>query len=170
MKKVAILMGSQSDWQVMKRAVPVLLQLQIPYDVHVASAHRTPDAVADIAQHAKEDGYGVLIAGAGLAAHLAGALAANTILPVIGVPLSSSTQLLGGMDAVLSTLQMPTGIPVATVALDNAANAAVLASQILALTDSKLAERVIAYRSDLRLAALERDNALQELLHTEFPE
>ena len=133
MKKVAIIMGSDSDLKAMQAAMDALKALEIPYAVRILSAHRTPDQAAAFARGASEEGYGVIIAAAGKAAHLAGAMAANTLLPVIGVPMKSST--LDGLDALLSTVQMPAGMPVATVAIDGAANAALLAAQILAVSD-----------------------------------
>ena len=144
MKKVAIIMGSDSDLPVLKPAVKMLAELEIPFDVRVRSAHRTPAEAADFARNARAEGYGVIIAAAGKAAHLAGALAAQTILPVIGVPVKSST--LDGLDALLSTVQMPGGIPVATVAIDGAQNAALLAAQMLALSDGELADKLLVHR------------------------
>ena len=144
MKKVAIIMGSDSDLPVLKPAVKMLAELEIPFDVRVMSAHRTPAEAADFARNARAEGYGVIIAAAGKAAHLAGALAAQTILPVIGVPVKSST--LDGLDALLSTVQMPGGIPVATVTIDGAQNAALLAAQMLALSDGELADKLLVHR------------------------
>ena len=144
MKKVAIIMGSDSDLPVLKPAVKMLAELEIPFDVRVMSAHRTPAEAADFARTARAEGYGVIIAAAGKAAHLAGALAAQTILPVIGVPVKSST--LDGLDALLSTVQMPGGIPVATVAIDGAQNAALLAAQMLALSDGELVDKLLVHR------------------------
>ena len=140
MKKVAIIMGSDSDFPVVSKAVKKLKEFGVEYEVHVMSAHRTPDAAIEFSANAKKNGFGVLIAAAGMAAHLAGALAANTTLPVIGIPIKSAQ--LGGMDALLSTVQMPTGIPVAAVAIDGAANAALLSVQILAVEDAQLAARL----------------------------
>ena len=137
-------MGSDSDLPVLKPAVKMLAELEIPFDVRVMSAHRTPAEAADFARNARAEGYGVIIAAAGKAAHLAGALAAQTILPVIGVPVKSST--LDGLDALLSTVQMPGGIPVATVAIDGAQNAALLAAQMLALSDGELADKLLVHR------------------------
>ena len=145
MKKVAIIMGSDSDLPALKGAMDALNTLEIPYAVRVISAHRTPQAASDFARSARSEGYGVIIAAAGKAAHLAGAMAANTILPVIGIPMKSST--LDGLDALLSTVQMPSGMPVATVAIDGATNAALLAAQILALSDDALAQRFADYRA-----------------------
>ena len=139
MKKVAIIMGSDSDLPVVEKAFAVLDEYDVPFEVHVYSAHRTPVEARDFAVNARENGFGAVIAAAGKAAHLAGAIAANTTLPVIGIPVKSST--LDGLDALLSTVQMPSGIPVATVAIDGAANAALLAVQILAVSDEELAAR-----------------------------
>ena len=150
MKRVAVVMGSDSDLNTMQGAVDMLKKLEIPFTVRVISAHRTPDAAREFAANAANDGYGAIICGAGKAAHLAGAFAANTILPVIGVPIKSST--LDGLDALLSTVQMPSGMPVATVAIDGAANAALLAAQMIALSDSVLAGRI----ADLRRAQTEK--------------
>lgn len=140
MKKVGIVMGSDSDLPIVKKAVAVLQEFAVPYEVHVYSAHRTPEEARRFALEARQNGFGVLIAAAGMAAHLAGALAANTTLPVIGIPIKSAQ--LGGMDALLSTVQMPTGIPVAAVAIDGAANAALLSVQILAVEDAQLTARL----------------------------
>ncbi|RPI24356.1 MAG: 5-(carboxyamino)imidazole ribonucleotide mutase [Actinobacteria bacterium] len=145
--KVAILMGSDKDAATMQPAADVLASFGVEHEVHVMSAHRTPERVAAFAAGARASGYGVIICGAGKAAHLAGAVAAHCTLPVIGVPLAAGT--LGGLDALLSTVQMPTGIPVATVAVDSAANAGYLAVSILANGDPELAERLAAYRRDL---------------------
>lgn len=136
MKKVAIIMGSDSDLPVVEKAIDALKEFEIPYEVHVYSAHRTPLEARDFVIRAEENGFGVIIAAAGMAAHLAGAVAANTVLPVIGIPVSAKK--LDGLDALLSTVQMPSGIPVATVAIDGAKNAAILAMQILALSDKEL--------------------------------
>ena len=140
MKKIGIVMGSDSDLPVVQKAIDVLKELEIPYEVHIFSAHRTPSEARDYALHARENGCGALIAAAGMAAHLAGAIAANTTLPVIGIPCKSSV--FDGMDALLSTVQMPTGIPVATVAVGGGANAALLAAQILAVEDGALAAKL----------------------------
>ena len=155
MKKAAIIMGSDSDLKAMQGAMDALKALEIPYVVRILSAHRTPEAAAAFAKNAKADGYGVIIAAAGKAAHLAGAMAANTILPVIGVPMKSST--LDGLDALLSTVQMPSGMPVATVAIDGATNAALLAAQILALSDEALSDRFAAYRAAQSAKVMEKD-------------
>ena len=144
MKKVGIVMGSASDLPVVRKAIDTLVSLEIPYEVHVFSAHRTPAEAASFASNAKKNGFGVMIAAAGMAAHLAGAVAAQTTLPVIGIPCKSNT--LDGIDALLSTVQMPSGIPVATVAIDGATNAALLAAQILALSDDALDAKLVAKR------------------------
>ena len=158
MKKVAVIMGSDSDLAVLKGAFDTLKELEIPFEAHVFSAHRTPLEAAAFAQGAQEKGFGALIAAAGKAAHLAGALAAQTVLPVIGVPVKSST--LDGLDALLSTVQMPGGIPVATVAIDGAQNAALLAAQILALEDGALREKLTALRGAMREKVLQKDKNL----------
>tara|TARA_Y100001949_G_scaffold110867_1_gene93780 strand:+ start:7262 stop:7708 length:447 start_codon:yes stop_codon:yes gene_type:complete len=144
--KVAILMGSPRDADKMVGASEMLERFNVPHEVHVMSAHRTPAQVADLAANARVNGCGVVICGAGMAAHLAGAVAAHTTLPVIGVPLSGGVS--GGMDALLSTVQMPRGIPVATVAIDGSANAAVLAIEILSVHDAELAERLVTFRDE----------------------
>lgn len=162
MKKVAIIMGSDSDFPVMSKAVKVLSDYGIPYEAHVYSAHRTPKEAADFASNAKANGFGCIIAGAGMAAALAGVLAAHTTLPVIGVPLKSAV--LEGTDALLATVMMPSGIPVATVAIDGAKNAAYLAAEIIALTDDELAEKVAADRAAQYEGVLKKDAALQEKL------
>ena len=148
MKKVAILMGSDSDFGVMSKAISVLKKFEIPVEVHVYSAHRTPEKVAEFASNAKDNGFGVIIAGAGMAAALAGVIAGHTTLPVIGVPLKSNA--LEGVDALLSTVMMPSGIPVATVAIDGSKNAAYLAAQILAISDEELAKKVLENRQKQR--------------------
>ena len=145
MKKVAIIMGSVSDLPVVRKAIDMLTALEVPHEVHVYSAHRTPAEAASFVASARGNGFGVIIAAAGMAAHLAGAVAANTTLPVIGIPCKSAQ--LDGMDALLATVQMPTGVPVATVAIDGAANAALLAAQILALSDDTLAQKLIDKRA-----------------------
>lgn len=146
MKKIAIIMGSDSDLPVVQKAIDQLRALEMPTEVHIYSAHRTPDEARDFARGARAAGFGAIIAAAGMAAHLAGALAANTTLPVIGIPCKSAA--FGGMDALLSTVQMPSGIPVATVAVDGAKNAALLAAQILAVTDDALAAKLDALRAE----------------------
>ena len=160
MKKVAAVMGSDSDLPVVEGAVKVLKEYAVPYEAHVYSAHRTPEQAKEFFSNAKKNGFGVIICAAGMAAHLAGAAAANTTLPVIGIPMKSSA--FGGMDALLSTVQMPTGLPVATVAVDGAKNAAHLAMQIIALGDDELAEKLERAREDMKNAVLEKDRALQE--------
>ena len=140
MKKVAIIMGSDSDLPIVEKGINVLSELGIPYEVHVFSAHRTPRECAEFVSSAKDNGFGVIISAAGMAAHLAGVVASRTTLPVIGIPCKSSN--LDGLDALLATVQMPTGIPVATVAIDGAANAALLAAEILALSDEGLAKKL----------------------------
>ncbi len=161
-KKVGILLGSDSDLPVVEKAFSVLRELGIPFEAHIYSAHRTPLEAAEFTKGARDTGFGVLIAAAGMAAHLAGAVAANTTLPVIGIPCKSST--LDGLDALLSTVQMPSGIPVATVAIGGAANAALLAAEILAVSDEALAERLALRREAERQKVLEKDRALCEQL------
>ena len=158
MKKVGIVMGSDSDLPVVEKAIATLESFGVPYEAHVFSAHRTPVEARDFALSAREKGFGAIIAAAGMAAHLAGALAANTTLPVIGIPVKS--KYLDGIDALLSTVQMPTGIPVATVAIDGAANAALLSVQMLAITDPELARKLDEKRRADAAAVLEKDKAL----------
>lgn len=160
MKKVAIIMGSDSDLAVLQPAFDKLKELSVPFEARIISAHRTPGIAADFAKNAESNGFGVIIAAAGKAAHLAGAMAANTVLPIIGVPVKSST--LDGLDALLSTVQMPTGIPVATVAIDGSANAAILAAQIIALGDEELLKRIKALRADMERTVIEKDRRLAE--------
>lgn len=155
MKKVGIVMGSDSDLPIVKKATDTLKNFGVPFEVHVYSAHRTPAEAKAFAENARGNGFGVIIAAAGMAAHLAGAIAANTTLPVIGIPCKSSN--LDGMDALLSTVQMPSGIPVATVAINGAVNAALLSCEILALEDEELADKLIAKRSADAAAVLEKD-------------
>lgn len=155
MKKVGIVMGSDSDLPIIEKAVSILKNFGIPYEVHVFSAHRTPEKAREFAVNARQDGFGVLIAAAGMAAHLAGAIAANTTLPVIGIPCSSKAT--GGIDALLSTVQMPSGIPVATVAIDGGANAALLSAQILAVEDDELRQKLDAKRAEDAAKVLEKD-------------
>ncbi|MBQ9129485.1 MAG: 5-(carboxyamino)imidazole ribonucleotide mutase [Clostridia bacterium] len=155
MKKVGVLMGSASDLPIVKKGLDTLSSLGIPFEVHVYSAHRTPLEAAEFTKNAKKNGFGVLIAAAGMAAHLAGAVAANTTLPVIGIPCKSTN--LDGLDALLATVQMPSGIPVATVAIDGATNAALLAAEILALSDEELAEKLEAKRAKDAAAVLAKD-------------
>ncbi|MBQ8911818.1 MAG: 5-(carboxyamino)imidazole ribonucleotide mutase [Clostridia bacterium] len=158
MKKVGILMGSASDLPIVKKALDTLTSLEIPFEVHVYSAHRTPVEAAEFTKNAKKNGFGVLIAAAGMAAHLAGAVAANTTLPVLGIPCKSTN--LDGLDALLATVQMPSGIPVATVAIDGATNAALLAAEILALSDEALAEKLEAKRAKDAAAVLAKDQEI----------
>ena len=155
MKKVAVIMGSDSDLPVVEKAFAVLEEYGVPYEVHVYSAHRTPVEARSFAQNAADEGFGVIIAAAGKAAHLAGAFAANTVLPVIGIPVKSST--LDGLDALLSTVQMPAGIPVATVAIDGAQNAALLAVQILATSDTRLMDKLLDARRSATEKVLKKD-------------
>ena len=159
MKKVGIVMGSASDLPVVQKAIDTLTELNIPYEAHVYSAHRTPAEASAFAASAKENGFGVIIAAAGMAAHLGGVLASMTTLPVIGIPCTSSV--LDGMDALLATVQMPSGVPVATVAINGATNAALLAAEILALGDETLARRLEEKRAADAAAVLEKDRALQ---------
>ena len=158
MKKVAVIMGSDSDLPVLEGCFRTLKNLNIPYEAHVYSAHRTPAEAAAFSRSARENGFGVIIAAAGKAAHLAGALAAQTVLPVIGIPVSASQ--LDGLDALLSTVQMPGGIPVATVAINGAENAALLAAQILSLSDDGLAGKLLNQREKQHQAVLVKDAAL----------
>ena len=158
MKKVAVIMGSDSDIEVVKKATTVLTDFGVPYEAHIYSAHRTPAEAADFSKNAAANGFGVIICAAGMAAHLAGAIAANTTLPVIGIPVSSGG--LGGLDALLSTVQMPTGIPVATVAVNGAANAAILSIEILSLEDESLRKKLSDYRASGAQKVIEKDKAL----------
>ena len=158
MKKIGIVMGSDSDLPIIEKAVNVLKELKIPYEVHIYSAHRTPEEARDFAVNARENGIGVIIAAAGMAAHLAGAMAANTTLPVIGIPCKGPV--FDGMDALLSTVQMPTGIPVATVAVGAGGNAALLAAQILAVTDTEIEAKLKAKREADAAKVLEKDKNL----------
>ena len=162
MKKVGIVMGSDSDLPIIKKATDMLRTLEIPFEVHVYSAHRTPVEARDFALNARANGFGVLIAAAGMAAHLAGAIAANTTLPVIGIPCTGPV--LDGMDALLATVQMPTGIPVATVAVNGGANAALLAAQILAVSDDELAKKLDAKRVTDAEAVLQKDAGIMDRL------
>lgn len=162
MKKIAIIMGSDSDLPIVKKAVDMLESFRVPFEVHVFSAHRTPIEAAEFSKTARERGFGAIIAAAGMAAHLAGAIAANTTLPVIGIPVSSGN--LGGIDALLSTVQMPTGIPVATVAVNGAANAALLCIQMLAIEDKELAKALDEKRATDAKKVLEKNQAVE----TEF--
>lgn len=160
MKKVAVIMGSDSDLPVVEKTITTLKELKIPTEVHVFSAHRTPEEAKTFTENAAENGFGVIIAAAGKAAHLAGAIAANTVLPVIGIPVKSST--LDGLDALLSTVQMPSGIPVATVAIDGSANAALLAAEILAVSDEDLRDRLREKRIKGKESVLQKNKAIEE--------
>ncbi len=160
MKKVGIIMGSDSDLPVVEKAINMLKELEVPFEVHVFSAHRTPEEAKDFSVNARKNGFAAIIAAAGMAAHLAGAIAANTTLPVIGIPIKSAN--LGGMEALLSTVQMPTGIPVATVAIDGAANAALLAAEMIAIEDEALAEKLIAKRAADTAKVLAKNAAIEE--------
>ena len=160
MKKIGIIMGSDSDLPVVEKAIDMLKEFGVPYEVHDFSAHRTPVEAADFSKNARANGFGAIIAAAGMAAHLAGAIAANTTLPVIGIPVKSTT--LDGMDALLSTVQMPTGIPVATGAINGAANAALICVQILAVEDASLAEKLDAKRKADAKKVLEKNKAVEE--------
>ena len=163
MKKIAVIMGSDSDLPVVEKAVNVLKEYGVPFEVHVYSAHRTPEEARAFALGARENGFGAMICAAGMAAHLAGAFAANTTLPVIGIPIAGSK--LDGMDALLSTVQMPTGLPVATVAINGAANAALLAIQMLAITDATLAKKLDDARAEGKRKVLEKDAAVAASLN-----
>ncbi len=159
MKKVAVIMGSDSDFPVVSKAIKELESYGVPYEAHVMSAHRTPELAADFAKNAKSNGFGVIIAAAGMAAHLAGVLAGNTTLPVIGIPIKSTFD---GMDALLATVQMPSGIPVATVAVNGAKNAAVLAIQMLSLSDDILAQKLEESKKQMLEEVKAKDEALQK--------
>lgn len=163
MKKVGIIMGSDSDLPILRKAMDTLESLGIPYECHIYSAHRTPEEARQFALNARANGFGAIIAAAGMAAHLAGAIAANTTLPVIGIPCKSTC--LDGIDALLSTVMMPSGIPVATVAINGGVNAALLCAQILAVSDAELAARLDAKRAADSAKVLEKDAALQTELH-----
>ena len=163
MKKVAVLMGSDSDWPVVKGACAQLDELGIPYEAHIMSAHRSPAQVAEFSKHARQNGFGVILCAAGMAAHLAGAAAANTTLPVVGIPMRGGA--MDGLDALLATVQMPSGIPVATVAINGAKNAAVLAAQILAVSDGALADRLDAQRAKMAAQIEEKEAKLQAELN-----
>ena len=159
MKKAAVIMGSDSDWPLVKAACAQLDDFGIPYEAHIMSAHRSPAQVADFSKHARQNGFGVIICAAGMAAHLAGAVAANTTLPVVGIPMKGGA--LDGLDALLATVQMPSGIPVATVAINGAKNAAVLAAQLLAVSDGALADRLDAARQDMAAPLAGKEAKLQ---------
>jgi 5-(carboxyamino)imidazole ribonucleotide mutase len=164
MKKIAVIMGSDSDLPVVEKAVKTLKEYEVPVEVHVYSAHRTPTEAREFALNARKNGFGAIICAAGMAAHLAGAFAANTTLPVIGIPIKSAN--FDGLDALLSTVQMPSGLPVATVAIDGAVNAALLAIQILAVSDEALAEKLAAYRKEASDKVLAKDQMISEQYST----
>ena len=166
MPKVALIMGSKSDWPSLRGCVDVLKGFEIEVEVHVASAHRTPETVAAFAANARENGFEAIIAAAGKAAHLAGVLAAHTTLPVIGIPVKSST--LDGLDALLATVQMPSGIPVATVAINGGKNAGILAAKILATSDPELLAKLKAYSEEMKNEVVGKDEKLQKLGHKEY--
>lgn len=159
MKKIGIIMGSDSDLPCVSKACDTLKSFGVPYEVHVFSAHRTPEEAKDFSKNARENGFGAIIAAAGMAAHLAGAIAANTTLPVIGIPIKSGY--LNGIDALLSTVQMPSGIPVATVAIDGAVNAALLCIEILSLSEPELAMKLDEKRKNDSIKVLEKNNAVE---------
>ncbi len=159
MKKVAVIMGSDSDFPVVKSALTELKNYSVPFECKVMSAHRTPELAADFASHAKENGFGVIICAAGMAAHLAGVIAGHTTLPVIGIPIKSTFE---GLDALLATVQMPSGIPVATVAVNGAKNAAILAIQMLALSDETLAEKLEQSKKDMIDGVIAKNEKLQK--------
>ena len=162
MKKVGIIMGSDSDLPTLKKTAEVLSELGIPFEMHVLSAHRTPEETAEFAKGAKERGFGVIIAAAGMAAHLAGVIAAYTTLPVIGIPCKSAV--LDGMDALLATVMMPSGVPVATVAIDGGKNAALLAAEIIAISDPALDAKLVEKRKNDAAAVLNKDKAIMAML------
>lgn len=162
MKKVGIVMGSDSDLPIVQKAIDTLKEFGVPYKVHILSAHRTPTEAAEFAKNAQTNGFGVLIAAAGMAAHLAGAIAAGTVLPVIGIPCKSNT--LDGIDALLSTVQMPSGIPVATVAINGGVNAALLSIQILALSEPELSKKLVEKRMADSKAVLTKDAEIAAML------
>lgn len=161
MKKVAVIMGSDSDFPIVKDAVKELKNYNVPYEVHVMSAHRTPELASEFASKAKENGFGVIICAAGMAAHLAGVIAGHTTLPVIGIPIKSTFD---GLDALLATVQMPSGIPVATVAVNGAKNAAILAIQMLSLSDEGLAEKLLEAKQDMIDGVKAKDAKMQEMI------
>ena len=164
MKKIAVIMGSDSDLPIVGKAVDIFKSFEVPYEVHIYSAHRTPDEAATFALNARENGFGAIICAAGMAAHLAGAIAARTTLPVIGIPCASNY--LDGMDALLSTVQMPSGIPVATVAINGGANAALLAAQIIAVEDKDLADKLDKMRKDAAEVVLKKDAEVMSKLNS----
>lgn len=161
MKKVAIIMGSDSDFDKVKPAFQIFKDFGIEFEVHVMSAHRTPEKVTEFAQNAIKNDFGVIIAAAGMAAHLAGFISANTVLPVIGIPIKSTFE---GLDSMLATVQMPSGIPVATVALNGSKNAAILAAQILSLSDENLQSKLIEMRTKMKSEIAAKDQKIQELI------
>lgn len=163
MKKVAVIMGSDSDLPVVQKAVDTLRDFDVPFEVHVFSAHRTPEQAKEFSLNADKNGFGVIIAAAGKAAHLAGAMAANTVLPIIGIPIKSST--LDGLDALLSTVQMPSGMPVATVAIDGAQNAALLAIQMLAIGEPQLHDKLSEFRSKATQKVLDKNSEIEKLFN-----
>lgn len=163
MKKVGIIMGSDSDLPIIEKAINTLKSFDVPFEVHVFSAHRTPEEARDFSLNARQNGFGAIIAAAGMAAHLAGAIAANTTLPVIGIPVKSGH--LNGVDALLSTVQMPSGIPVATVAVDGAVNAALLCIEILAVTDSALAEKLDQKRKADTANVLDKNEKIEKMFN-----
>lgn len=163
MKKVAVIMGSDSDLPIVQKAVDTLRDFDVPFEVHVFSAHRTPEQAKEFSLNADKNGFGVIIAAAGKAAHLAGAMAANTVLPIIGIPIKSST--LDGLDALLSTVQMPSGMPVATVAIDGAQNAALLAIQMLAISDPQLHDKLSEFRSKATQKVLDKNSEIEKLFN-----
>ena len=160
MKKIAIIMGSDSDLPIVQKAIDTLESFNVPFETHIFSAHRTPGEAAEFSHNARKNGFGAIIAAAGMAAHLAGALAANTTLPVIGIPIKSNN--LGGIDALLSTVQMPSGIPVATVAVDGAVNAALLSIEILSVCDESLAEKLESKRGADARKVLEKNKKIEK--------
>ena len=163
MKKVAVIMGSDSDLPVVQKAVDTLRDFDVPFEVHVFSAHRTPEQAKEFSLNADKNGFGVIIAAAGKAAHLAGAMAANTVLPIIGIPIKSST--LDGLDALLSTVQMPSGMPVATVAIDGAQNAALLAIQMFAIGEPQLHDKLSEFRSKATQKVLDKNSEIEKLFN-----
>ena len=163
MKKVAVIMGSDSDLPAVQKAVDTLRDFDVPFEVHVFSAHRTPEQAKEFSLNADKNGFGVIIAAAGKAAHLAGAMAANTVLPIIGIPIKSST--LDGLDALLSTVQMPSGMPVATVAIDGAQNAALLAIQMLAISEPQLHDKLSEFRSKATQKVLDKNSEIEKLFN-----
>ena len=166
MKKVAVIMGSDSDLPIVEKAIDTLKDYGVPYEVHVYSAHRTPEEARAFALSARANGFGAIIAAAGMAAHLAGAIAANTTLPVIGIPVKSTV--LDGVDALLSTVQMPSGIPVATVAIDGGMNAAILAAKMLAMSDPELLEKLKAYSAEMKDTVQAKADRLAEVGYEEY--